>query len=70
MCGDYDSVIGNDKTIATKRFTSKLPGDRLTPALGEATLCGVVVETDDATGLAVRIEPLRLGGKLSETDGF
>ncbi len=68
MCGDYDSVIGNDKTIATKRFTSKLPGDRLTPALGEATLCGVVVETDDATGLAVRIEPIRLGGKLSETE--
>ncbi len=67
MCGDYDSVIGNDKTIATRRFTSKLPGDRLKPATGEATLCGVVVETDDSTGLAKRIEPIRLGGVLEES---
>ncbi len=66
MCGDYDSVIGNDKAVATKRFTSKLPSARLTPAMGEGTLCGVFVETDDATGLAKRIEPLRLGGKLAE----
>ncbi len=67
MCGDYDSVIGNDKTIATRRFTSKLPTDRLKPATGEATLCGVFVETDDTTGLAKRIEPLRLGGGLKES---
>ena len=67
MCGDYDSVIGNDKTIATRRFTSKLPGERLKPATGEATLCGVFVETDDTTGLAKRIEPLRLGGGLKES---
>jgi len=66
MCGDYDSVIGNDKTIAIKRFTSKLPTERLTPATGEGTLCGVFVETDDKTGLALRIEPVRLGGKLAE----
>ena len=67
MCGDYDSVIGNDKAIAVRRFTSKLPGDRLKPASGEGTLCGVFVETDDKTGLALRIEPIRLGGKLTET---
>jgi hypothetical protein len=29
-----------------------------------ATLSGVAVETDDATGLAVRIAPVRLGGRL------
>ncbi len=66
MCGDYDSVIGNDKAIALRRFTSKLPSDRLTPAMGEATLCAVYVETDDATGLATRVAPLRLGGRLAE----
>ena len=66
MCGDYDSVIGNDKAIATRRFTSKLPGERLKPATGEGTLCGVFVETDDKTGLARRIEPIRLGGGLAE----
>ena len=31
------------------------------------TVCGVFVETDDATGLAIRIEPVRQGGRLSQT---
>jgi calcineurin-like phosphoesterase len=65
MCGDYDSVIGMQKGPATLRFWRKLPGERLAPAEGEATVCGVFVETDDATGLARRIEPVRLGGRLS-----
>jgi metallophosphoesterase (TIGR00282 family) len=66
MCGDYDSVIGMQKAGASLRFWRKVPGERLTPAEGEATLCGVLVETDDTTGLALRIEPLRLGGRLSQ----
>ncbi|MEZ5666397.1 MAG: TIGR00282 family metallophosphoesterase [Alphaproteobacteria bacterium] len=65
MCGDYDSVIGMKKEPATLRFVKKMPGDRLTPALGEATLCGVVVETDAASGLARSVEPLRAGGRLA-----
>jgi len=67
MCGDYDSVIGMEKRTATARLTQVLPTDRLEPAHGEATLCAVLVETDDASGLAVGIEPLRLGGRLSQT---
>jgi calcineurin-like phosphoesterase len=43
-----------------------MPGERLGPAEGEATLCGVFVETDDATGLALRIEPVRVGGRLAQ----
>lgn len=66
MCGDYDSVIGMEKTIPVQRFTKKLPTERLSPASGAGTLCGVLVETDDASGLARRIEPVRLGGKLSQ----
>jgi metallophosphoesterase (TIGR00282 family) len=65
MCGDYDSVIGMAKAGATLRFWRKLPGEKLGPAEGAATLCGVFVETDDATGLARRIEPLRMGGRLA-----
>ena len=65
MCGDYDSVIGMQKGAAALRFWRKLPGERLAPAEGEATLCGVFVETDDATGLARRVEPVRVGGRLS-----
>lgn len=66
MSGDYDSVIGMAKAPAINRFTRKMPGEKLSPAEGPATLCGAFVETDDATGLARRIEPLRLGGRLAE----
>jgi 2',3'-cyclic-nucleotide 2'-phosphodiesterase len=65
MCGDYDSVIGMAKEGATIRFWRKMPGERLAPAEGETTMCGVFVETDDATGLARRIEPVRVGGRLA-----
>ena len=64
MCGDYDSVIGMQKAPAVGRFIRKMPGDRLAPAEGPATLCGAFIETDDSTGLAKRIEPVRLGGRL------
>ncbi len=64
MCGDYDSVIGMQKEAAIARFVRKLPGERLEVSLGEPTVCGAVIETDDATGLARAIWPLRLGGKL------
>lgn len=65
MTGDYDSVIGMDKEGSIRRWRSDLPSKRLEPASGEATLCAVFVETDDATGLARRIAPVRLGGRLS-----
>ncbi|MCZ6744240.1 MAG: TIGR00282 family metallophosphoesterase [Alphaproteobacteria bacterium] len=65
MCGDYDSIIGMDKEEPLRRFVEKTPGGRFTPALGEATLCGVYVETDDESGLAVHVAPLRLGGRLA-----
>ncbi len=66
MCGDYDSVIGMAKGPASIRFWTRMPGERLAPAEGEPTLCGVFVETDDTTGLALRIAPLRQGGRLSQ----
>jgi len=65
MCGDYDSVIGMEKSAPIKRFTGKITkGLKLAPATGEATICGAIVETDDKTGLATRIEPVKLGGVL------
>ena len=65
-CADYDSVIGMEKSAAVERFVTKMPTSRLQPSAGEATLCGVVLETD-ARGLARSIEPLRIGGRLSAT---
>ena len=64
MCGDYDSVIGMEKAQSIFRFRHRVPRERLRPAAGAATLCAVFVETDDRTGLARRVGPLRLGGKL------
>ena len=67
MCGDYDSVIGMGKDAAIARFIRKMPGERLAPADGAASLSGLFVETDDRTGLARRVSPLRMGGALSES---
>jgi calcineurin-like phosphoesterase len=58
-------VIGLKKEPATRRFVSKMPGDRPQPAEGEATLCGILLETDDSSGLARTVEPVRIGGRLA-----
>lgn len=65
-CADYDSVIGMEKFEPLQRFTKKMPGGRFTPATGPATLCGVFADTD-ANGLAIRIEAVRVGGRLKPT---
>ena len=64
MTGDYDSIIGMQKDEPLRRFTTGIPSGRFEPAPGAATLSGVAVETDDATGLALRIAPVRIGGRL------
>ena len=66
MCGDYDSVIGVDPEEPLNRFLTGVAQNRFTPAEGPATLSGVAIETDDATGLAVAVGPLRVGGSLVE----
>jgi len=66
MCGDYDSVIGMQKGPAVLRFFTKMPGERPQVAEGEATLCGIFLETDDDNGLARAIEPVRIGGRLAQ----
>lgn len=68
MCGDYDSVIGMHKEAAIARFTKKVPGERLGPVGGTPTVCGVIVDTDDATGHATALYPLRVGGRLMQTE--
>ena len=62
-CADYDSVIGMEKHEPLQRFTTKISGGRMSPALGPGTLCAVFVETG-AKGLATRVDPVRVGGRL------
>jgi len=64
MTGDYDSVIGMQKDEPLRRFTTGIPSGRFEPANGAATLSGVAVETDPSSGLATRIAPVRIGGRL------
>jgi len=64
MTGDYESVIGMKTDEPLNRFLRRIPSARFEPAEGEATLCGVAVETDDGTGLARHIAAVRIGGRL------
>src|SRR6266566_2456492 len=66
MTGDYHSVIGMNKQEPLQRFLRRIPSAKFEPALGAATLCGLAVETDDRTGLAIRVGAVRLGGRLEE----
>jgi metallophosphoesterase (TIGR00282 family) len=66
MCGDYDSIIGMQKDEPMRRFITGMGRDRFTPALGDATLSGLYVETEDRTGRATRAVPVRIGGRLPE----
>lgn len=65
MCGDYDSVIGMDKLEPITRFVTGMSKARFTPAAGEATLSGVLVETDPVSGRALDVVPVRVGGRLA-----
>lgn len=67
MCGDYESVLGLQREEPIRRFIEKVPGSRAEVATGEGTLSGLAVETDDATGLAVRVAAIRIGPVLAES---
>lgn len=67
MCGDYNSVIGMHKEEPISRFLKGINHMRLVPAEGDATFCAVLVETDPQTGLAVKVQPIRIGGRLEPT---
>ncbi|MBU2960376.1 TIGR00282 family metallophosphoesterase [Citreicella sp. C3M06] len=67
MCGDYDSVIGMDKAEPMRRFITGMAKGRFQPALGEATLSGLYIETDDRTGKATCVKMVRQGGRLEQS---
>ena len=63
MCGDYDSVIGMNKTNSLNRFLKK-DSIKHFPAEGNATLSGLIVECNVSNGLAYKVEPFIHGGVL------
>ncbi len=68
MCGDYNSVLGMDPAEPVNRFLTKIPSQRFEPATGPATLSGLAVEIDDATGLARRCMAVRIGPNLEPAE--
>jgi hypothetical protein len=59
MTGPYDSVIGVQKEMIIARFLNNMPA-RFEAATGDVRLCAVIVDCDEATGRARKIERLML----------
>ncbi len=66
MCGDYNSVIGMNRENSLKKFLKEPSAKKHYPALGEATISGIIVSAEDSTGLAKKVQPIILGGSLQE----
>ena len=58
MTGVSESVIGVRPEMAIRRFLTQIP-NRFKPAEGKATLCGALIEADETSGRATRIERLQ-----------
>ena len=66
MCGDYNSVIGMNKENSIKRFLKDKNATKHFPAEGDATLSGIIVDTNIETGLAKNVTRLLVGGILEK----
>jgi calcineurin-like phosphoesterase len=64
MCGDYAGVIGFGKDEPVRRYIERTPGGRWESASGAGTIAGIAVETDDRTGLAVKVARVCIGPTL------
>ncbi len=64
MCGDYNSVIGMNRDNSLKKFLKNSDAKKHYPALGEATISGLMIVADDKTGLAQKVEPIIVGRLL------
>ena len=54
----------NEQRQFLKKFLKDSSATKHYPALGEATISGLMVQADDKTGLAKKIEPIIVGGVL------
>lgn len=60
MCGDYNSVIGFDEKSPIERLKDRFSPHRLEPATGKGTVFGTFIEINDRSGLAVKIEQIKI----------
>ncbi len=64
MCGDYRSVIGMNRDNSLKKFLKDPSATKHYPALGKATISGLLVSAENETGLAKKVIPIILGELL------
>ena len=65
MTGPYDSVLGRRKDRVLQYMTTAMPA-AFDVAEGDPRLCGVFIETDDATGRAIRCERVEICAELDK----
>jgi hypothetical protein len=58
MCGPHDSVLGMDKAIILRRFTTGMP-ERFEVAQEPGSIRGIAVRIDKVSGKALHIERIR-----------
>lgn len=68
MTGPQDSVIGARKSEAIQRFLTQM-SVRLEVATQDVQLCAVVIDVEDTTGMARRIERVRIPCTAAEGEG-
>ena len=66
MCGDYNSVIGMNRENSLKRFLKDSSAKKHFPSSGRATISGLLVNADEKSGLAKKVQPIILGENLEE----
>ncbi len=59
MTGSHSGVIGMNKDHVLERFM-KIPARRADHSVGDVLICAVVIEIDEETGKATKIERLRI----------
>lgn len=60
MSGPYDSVIGVEVALVLEKFRTGMPG-KFEAATRNPKLCGALIECDEATGRARKIQRVMLG---------
>jgi metallophosphoesterase (TIGR00282 family) len=61
MTGNYNSSIGMDFKAPMQAYLIGRRLDKMEPLKGPAMLCGALIEINETTGLADKMEPIRYG---------
>ena len=64
MCGDYDSVIGGDKSSWIQKFKTSNSFKRINISNKNVTLCGAIIKVNEVNGLSGAVDQIIIGNVL------